>query len=91
MSDTPAPAAAAPAAEPAAPAPNKQTILRAFYARINAGEFDLTGGKDFHQFVVKEIYPLLGAGTLNGEDVEKIVEVFAVRANPYTTKDERQG
>ena len=59
--------------------------------RINAVEFDLTGGKDFHQSVVKEIYPLLGAGTLNGEDVEKIVEVFAVRANPYTTKDERQG
>jgi hypothetical protein len=87
MSDTPAPAPA-PAAAPAAPALNKNAILRAFYERINAGEFDLTGGKDFHQFVVKEIYPLLGNGTLTGEDVEKIAEVFAVRANPFTTKDE---
>lgn len=76
MTETPAPA------EPAAPDANKQTILRAVYARINAGEFDLAGGKDFHRFVVKEIYPLLAEGTLKTEDLEKIAEVFSARANP---------
>jgi hypothetical protein len=92
MTETPAPAApaepAAAAPAPAAVGANKQAILRAFYARINAGEFDLAGGKDFHRFVVKEIYPLLAAGTLQTEDLEKIAEVFSARANPYKTKDE---
>ena len=83
MTETPAPAAT-PAEPAAAPAPaNKQAILRAFYARINAGEFDLAGGKDFHRFVVKEIYPLLADGTLKTEDLEKIAEVFSTRANPF--------
>ena len=79
---------AAASAQPAVAAAGKQTILRAFYSRIQGGEFDLAGGKDFHQFVVKEIYPLLGSGTLTVEDVEKIATVFSVRANPFTTKDE---
>jgi len=94
MSEQPAakPAAApAPAttASPAAPAParpapaNKQPILRAFITRIGNGEFDLVGGKDFHQFVVREIYPLLADGTLTVEDVEKITRVFSARADPY--------
>src|SRR5260221_8934157 len=76
-----APTPAAPAA-PAAPV-NKQPILRAFFARILSGEFDLAGGKDFHQFVVKEIYPLLADGTLGVDDVEKITRAFSARADPY--------
>ena len=77
MSETPAPAVV-----------NKQAILRDFYSRIQSGEFALTGGKDFHQFVVKEIYPLLHDGTLNLEDVEKITTAFAVREDPFKMKDE---
>ena len=84
MSETPAPAAAP--AEPAVAPVSKQTILRAFYARIGAGEFDLSGGKDFHQFVVKEIYPLLGDKTLTVEDVEKVAAAFSARANPYKSE-----
>src|SRR5258708_22460294 len=73
-------AAAAPAA--AATPVNKQPVLRAFIGRINSGEFD-PGHKDFHQFVVKEIYPLLANGTLGMEDLEKIAKVYSARADPY--------
>jgi hypothetical protein len=80
MSEQPAPAAA--------PA-NKQTILRGLLGRLQAGEFDPEPGhKDFHQFVVKEIYPLLGNGTLAADDLEKITKAYAGRADPYNTKDE---
>ena len=81
----PAPAPAAPPPPPAAPAApvNKQPILRGFMARIAAGEFDLAGGKDFHQFVVKEIYPLLGDGTLTADDLVKVTQAFSARTDPY--------
>jgi len=76
---TPAPAA------PAAPAAsvNKQPILRAFMTRIGSGEFDLAGGKDFHEFVVKEIYQLLADGTLGVDDLEKLTKTYAARNDPY--------
>jgi hypothetical protein len=69
------------------PAPaNKQPILRGFVARIAEGEFDPDasgiGKKDFHQFVVKEIYPLLADGTLNADDLAKVAQAYGVRANP---------
>ena len=85
-----APAAAKPAVEATAPVPqgpvpqgpvNKQPLLRAFVARINDGEFD-PGRKDFHQFVVKEIYPLLADGTLTADDLAKLAQAYGVRANP---------
>ena len=78
MTETPAPVAPTPA--PAAA--NPQTVLRGLIGRIQAGEFD-PGHTDFHRFVVKEIYPLLGAGTLKPEDLEKITKAYATRANPY--------
>jgi hypothetical protein len=74
MSEQTAPAPAAPAA--------KQNILRGFAQRIAGGEFD-PGGKDFHQFVVKEIYPLLTDGTLTAEDLERITKAYSARADPY--------
>ena len=78
MSEQPAPAAA--------PA-EKNTILRALLARIRAGEFDPAPGKaDYHQFVVKEVYPLLGAGTLAVDDLERLTKAYAGRADPYNTK-----
>jgi hypothetical protein len=69
---------AAPAVKPA--------ILRSLVNRINTGEFDL-GKKDFHQFVVKEIYPLLASGTLTVDDLERLTRAYAVRNDPYN-KDE---
>lgn len=78
MSEQPAPAAAA---------ADKTTVLRALLGRIRAGEFDPEPGHtDFHQFVVKEIYPLLGAGTLAVDDLEKLTKAYAGRADPYNTK-----
>jgi hypothetical protein len=79
MSEQAAPATAA--ANAAAPA-GKQSILRGFAQRIASGEFD-PGHKDFHQFVVKEIYPLLGDGTLTVDDLERITRAYATRADPY--------
>ena len=87
MSEKPAPApeAAAPAAAPApaeAPAKaDKQALLRGFAARINAGEFD-PGAKDYHQFVVKEIYPLLNDGTLTVDDLTRLTEIYGARNDP---------
>jgi hypothetical protein len=57
--------------------------LRGLLGRIAAGEFDLGTGKDFHLFVVKEIYPLLGAGTLTAQDLERITKAYSVRADPH--------
>ena len=68
--------------QPAAAPVNKQPILRALMGRIGSGEFD-AGGKDFHQFVVKEIYPLVTDGTLGVEDVEKITRTYSARNDPY--------
>ncbi len=66
----------------AAPAANKSAVLRSLLRRVAAGEFDL-GTKDFHQFVVKEIYPLLGNGTLSVDDFIQITQAYAARADPY--------
>jgi hypothetical protein len=66
----------------APPASIKSGVLRDLLRRVSGGEFDL-GKKDFHQFVVKEIYPLLGNGTLTVEDFERITQAFSKRADPY--------
>ena len=67
---------------PAAPPASKLTILRGFAQRIAGGEFD-PEQKDFHQFVVKEIYPLLANSTLTVDDLERITKAYSVRADPY--------
>jgi hypothetical protein len=33
--------------------------------------------------VVKEIYPLLGSGTLTAKDLDVIAHVYSTRADPY--------
>jgi hypothetical protein len=73
--------------EQTAPAPakapaDKKTVLRGILGRIASGEFD-PGHKDFHRFVVKEIYPLLGDATLTVEDLERITKAYSARADPY--------
>lgn len=72
----------APAQAPA----DKKPVLRGILGRVNSGEFD-PGHKDFHQFVVKEIYPLLGAGTLTVEDLERITKAYSARADPYNKEE----
>ncbi len=72
---------------PAAPAASKSGPLRGLLQRINSGEFDL-GKKDFHQFVVKEVYPLLGAGMLSVEDFERLAKAYAVRSDPYNKEEQ---
>jgi hypothetical protein len=69
-------------AVPAAPAANPASPLRALLARVTSGEYDL-GKKDFHQFVVQEIYPRLGDGSLSLADFEKITHAYAARSDPY--------
>lgn len=69
-------------AAPAVPASIKSNVIRDLLRRVSSGEFDL-GQKDFHQFVVKEIYPLLGNGTLTVEDFVRITQAYAARADPY--------
>ena len=81
MSDKPAPTPAAPEAAPAAAGPERRELLRAFAGRITAGEFD-PGAKDYHQFVVKEIYPLLNAGTLTVDDLTRLTEIYGARNDP---------
>lgn len=61
---------------------DKKPVLRGILGRVTSGEFD-PGHKDFHQFVVREIYPLLGAGTLTVEDLERITKAYSARADPY--------
>ena len=77
----PAPAAEAPAA-PAAPMVNKEELIVGFLRRIEAGEFDQPEDA-FHRFVVKEIYPLLGARTITGKDLERITQKYSGHADPY--------
>ncbi len=71
----------------AAPAASKSGPLRGLLQRINSGEFDL-GKKDFHQFVVKEIYPLLGNRTLSLEDFERLTKAYAARSDPYNKEEQ---
>ncbi len=66
----------------AAPAGNKSGALRDLLRRVNSGEFDL-GKKDFHQFVVQEVYPRLGDGSLSIEDFEHLTRAYAARSDPY--------
>ena len=66
----------------APPASIKSSVLRDLLRRVSSGEFDL-GKKDYHQFVVKEIYPLLGNGTLTVDDLVQITQAFSARADPY--------
>ncbi len=66
----------------APPASIKSGVLRDLLRRVSSGEFDL-GKKDFHQFVVKEIYPLLGNGTLTVDDFIQLTQAYAARADPY--------
>ena len=93
MSDQPAaapepvPAAPepAPAETPAAAAPppvDKAALISGFQTRIDQGEFDQPEDA-FHRFVVKEIYPLLGSGTLNAKDLLLIARTYSARADPY--------
>jgi hypothetical protein len=90
MTDQPAAEAAASAApEPAvaaapeAPPPvDKGDLMAGFFNRIDAGEFDQPEDA-FHRFVVKEIYPLLGGGTLTAKDLEVIARKYSSRADPY--------
>lgn len=56
--------------------------MRDLLRRVNSGDYDL-GKKDFHQFVVKEIYPRLGDGTLTVDDLVVITQAYAKRADPY--------
>src|SRR5215217_6311407 len=80
----PEPAAAEPepAAPPPAPPVDKGALIAGFLNRIGAGEFDQPEDA-FHRFVVKEIYPLLGAGTFNAKDLELIAHAYSARADPY--------
>ena len=72
-------AAAAPAPEPAV---DKSALIAGFINRIGAGEFDQPEDA-FHRFVVKEIYPLLGSGTLDAGDLDVIAHAYSTRADPY--------
>jgi hypothetical protein len=81
MSEQPAPAAA-PAAAHAAPPSTAPAVLRSLLQRVNSGEFDL-GKKDYHQFVVKEVYPLLANGSLTVDDLERLTRAYAARNDPY--------
>jgi len=72
----------APAAPPPAPPVDKGALMAGFIDRIGAGEFDQPEDA-FHRFVVKEIYPLLGSGTLTAKDLDVIAHVYSTRADPY--------
>jgi hypothetical protein len=85
----PAASEAAPAALPAAPAPppvDKAALISDLLTRIDQGEFDQPEDA-FHRFVVKEIYPLLGSGTLNAKDLELVARTYSARADPYNRGD----
>ena len=80
--------AAASAPEPAAPPPpappkvDAAEAIAGFVNRIGQGEFDQPEDA-FHRFVVKEIYPLLGSGTLTAKDLDLIAHVYSARSDPY--------
>ncbi|HUS17662.1 MAG TPA: hypothetical protein VM536_21915 [Chloroflexia bacterium] len=74
--------ASEPAAAPPAPPVDKEALIDGFTTRITQGEFDQPEDA-FHRFVVKEIYPLLGAGTLTAKDLELIAHRYSARADPY--------
>ena len=79
----PAPAAPPAAAEPPpAPPVDKGALIEGFVNRIGQGEFDQPEDA-FHRFVVKEIYPLLGSGTLTAKDLDLIAHAYSARADPY--------
>ena len=71
-----------PAPAPAAPVMDKETLIMGFLRRIDAGEFDQAEDA-FHRFVVKEIYPLLGAHSLTAADLERITRKYSAHADPY--------
>ncbi|MEP7357011.1 MAG: hypothetical protein ABI847_07210 [Anaerolineales bacterium] len=72
----------APAAAPPAPPVDKAALIAGFLTRIGQGELDQPEDA-FHRFVVKEIYPLLGAGTFNTKDLELIAHAYSARNDPY--------
>jgi hypothetical protein len=61
---------------------DKEALMAGFINRIGQGEFDQPEDA-FHRFVVKEIYPLLGSGTLTAKDLDLIAHVYSARADPY--------
>ena len=62
-------------APPPSAAPDKQALLGEFLRRIAAGEFN--GDDKFHRFVEKEVFPLLAAGTLTGNDLKFLALEFS--------------
>jgi hypothetical protein len=70
---------------PAAPAPktyaDKDAALADFTTRLAAGEFDQG---NFHNFVVREVYPLFANGMFTASDLTVISRQYGERNNPLT-------
>lgn len=58
----------------------KAELLASLRERIETGDLDES---NFHSFVMSEVYPLLADGTLDLSSFEELVQMWAVRNNPY--------